>query len=263
MSVAASLLLALTVALPPVAVPYGSGERVVLRITYAHLLAGRALVRVEGTAHEGRPVLQFIEEAESQGPFAWLFGFRVHDRTVALWDPQTGCSLEIDKTLREGKARRDQVVTFDPEGTAEVQDPKIAQTHFEIEPCSIDILSALFIARQRGIPDDGPLSLSVFDNGRRFVLTARVVGRERLDLPPPLGRNVPTVILEPQLAEGTGLFVKEKDGKLRVWLTDDARRIPVRMRSKVAIGSVSADLEEYRPPDSVAAPSVPGPTRVK
>jgi Protein of unknown function (DUF3108) len=260
----AGLLLALAVgALPPVAAPYGSGERVVLRITYAHLLAGRALVRVEGAEHEGRPILQFIEEADSRGPFAWLFGFRVHDRTVALWDPQTGCSLQIDKTLREGKARRDQVVTFDPKGTAEVQDPKIAQTHFEIEPCSLDILSALFVARQRGIPEDGPLKLSVFDNGRRFVLTARVVGRERLDLPPPLGRNVPTVILEPQLEEGTGLFVKEKDGKLRVWLTDDARRIPVRMRSKVAVGSVSADLEEYHAPDSVDAPSAPASTRIK
>jgi hypothetical protein len=49
--------------------------------------------------------------------------------------------------------------------------------------------------------------------------------------------------VEPQLVEGTGLFVKE--GRLRIWLTDDDRRIPVRMRSKVAIGSVSADLEAY------------------
>jgi hypothetical protein len=56
---------------------------------------------------------------------------------------------------------------------------------------------------------------------------------------------VPTVIVEPLLAEGTGLFVKE--GRLKIWLTDDERRIPVRMRSKVAIGSVSADLESYTP----------------
>jgi hypothetical protein len=62
------------------------------------------------------------------------------------------------------------------------------------------------------------------------------------------------VIVEPQLAEGTGLFVKEKNAKLRIWLTDDARRIPVRMRSKVAVGSVSADLEEYTPPTAAAAP---------
>ena len=52
-------------------------------------------------------------------------------------------------------------------------------------------------------------------------------------------------MVEPLLLEGTGLFVKQ--GRLKIWLTDDARRIPVRMRSKVAIGSVSADLEAYTP----------------
>ena len=38
-----------------------------------------------------------------------------------------------------------------------------------------------------------------------------------------------------------------KEGRLKIWLTDDERRIPVRLRSKVAVGSVSADLESYTP----------------
>ena len=90
------------------------------------------------------------------------------------------------------------------------------------------------------------------------MLEVRFVGRERLDLPKPLGKKVPTVIVEPVLAEGTGLFVKE--GRLKVWLTDDARRIPVRMRAKVAIGSVSADLESYTPGDGspLRAPACTG-----
>jgi hypothetical protein len=235
----------------PAPPPFGPGERVALRVTFAGILAGRAWVSVAPAEHEGQPVWQFVEEARSQGFFAWLLHFRVEDRTVALWDPSTGCSLRLEKRLREGKARRDQVVVFDPAGRVEVEDPKIKETHFDVEPCSLDILSVLFVARMRPVSDEEPLKLTVFDNGRRFVMTSRVVGRERLDLPPPLGRDVPTVIVEPRLAEGTGLFVKEKDSKLRVWLTDDERRIPVRMRSKVAIGSVSADLEEYTPPTPV------------
>lgn len=69
------------------------------------------------------------------------------------------------------------------------------------------------------------------------------MGRERLDLPAPFGKKYPTIVIEPQLLEGTGLFVKR--GRLKIWLSDDARRLPVRMRAKVAIGSVSADLESY------------------
>lgn len=215
-----------------------------LRITYARLLAGRATASV--TAHElnGRPVLRFVTTAKSQGFFAWLFRFRVDDRTHANWDPASGCSLGIEKRLREGKAQRDQRVRIDPRsGDVDVEDAKITEKHFRLEPCTLDVLSALYVTRMRGVPETGRLELPVFDNGKRYMLGVRFLGRERLDLPAPFGKNTPTVVVEPLLLEGTGLFVKE--GRLKIWLTDDARRVPVRMRSKVAIGSVSADLEEY------------------
>jgi len=222
--------------------PFAAGESVTFRITYLHLLAGRAWVRVEAAPGQGAR-LQFIEGAKSQGFFAWLFRFRVDDRTVAEWDPETGCSLGIEKHLHEGKARREQVVRIDPVGgVATVQDPKIAHERFDLEPCTLDVLSAFFVTRLRGVSETEALDLPVFDNGKHYRLRVRVVGRETLDLPSPLGRRA-TVIVEPQLLEGTGLFVKE--GKLRIWLTDDGRRIPVRLKAKVAVGAISADLEEY------------------
>lgn len=218
------------------------------RITYARLLAGRAWVSVLPGEGEGQSALRFVAEAKSQGFFAWLFRFRVDDRTVATWDPGSGCSLAIEKRLREGRAVRDQFVTFDREaGVALVADPKIKETRFDVGPCVLDVLSAFFVTRLRGVPETGELTLPVFDNAKHYELGVRFVKRERLDLPAPLGRKVPTIVVEPRLLEGTGLFVKE--GRLRIWLTDDERRIPVRMRSKVAIGSVSADLETYTPPD--------------
>src|SRR5918995_7265853 len=224
--------------------PFGPGERVAFRITYARLLAGRAWVSVLPGEPGGRPVLRFVAEAKSQGFFAWLVGFRVDDRTVATWEPASGCSLAIEKRLREGRAVRDQSVVFDrEEGVALVTDPKIKETRFEVGSCVLDVLSAFFVTRLRGVPETGELTLPVFDNGKRYALGVRFLKKERLNLPAPLGRGIPTIVVEPRLIEGTGLFVKE--GRLRIWLTDDERRIPVRMRSKVAIGSVSADLEAY------------------
>lgn len=230
--------------------PFGPGERVTMRITYAHLLAGRATVSVVPIEHDGRPVLRFVAVARSQGFFAWLLRFRVNDLTAADWDPASGCSLGIEKHLMEGRAERDQRVRIDPvTGTAQVEDRKIRETAFHLDPCTLDVLSAFFVTRLRGVPAGGTLELPVFDNGKRYTLGIRFRGRETLDLPEPLGKKVPTVIVEPMLLEGTGLFVKE--GRLKIWLTDDARRIPVRMRSKVAIGSVSADLESYVPGEPV------------
>jgi hypothetical protein len=219
-----------------------------MRISYAHIRAGTAELRVEA-APELRPgALRFVAEARSQGFFAWLFRFRVNDRTVAAWDGASGCSLSIEKHLREGRAQRDQRVWFDPEsGVARVEDAKLKESRFELAACTLDVLSALFVARVRGVPESGALELPVFDNGKRYTLGVRFVGREALDLPPPFGRRTPSRVVEPQLLEGTGLFVKEKEARLRIWLTDDARRVPVRMKSKVAVGSVAADLESYEP----------------
>lgn len=231
--------------LPAAELPFAPGEKIALRISYAHILAGRAWLSVARGTHLDRPALEFVAEAKSQGFFAWLFRFRVEDRTVARWDPADGCSLSIEKHLREGRAERDQVVTFDPAGRARVEDRKVQQKEFELQPCTLDVLSAFFVTRVQGVPEQGQLELPVFDNGKHYRLGVRFLGRETLDLPRPLGRGVRTVVIEPQLVQGTGLFVKE--GRLKIWLTDDARRIPVRLRSKVAIGSVSAELESYEP----------------
>ena len=225
--------------------PFREGERVTLKITYLQFLAGRATVSVQpGEVEDGGARLRFVAEAKSQGFFAWLFRYRVDDRTVAQWDPDSGCSLGIEKHLRERDVVRDQIVRIDPvTGAAHVEDRKIRQTRFELDPCVLDILSAFFVTRLRGVRDGEPLELPVFDNGKHYRLGVRFRGRERLDLPAPFGKKTPTVIVEPQLLEGTGLFVKE--GRLRIWLSDDARRVPVRLRAKVPIGSVSADLESY------------------
>jgi hypothetical protein len=230
---------------PPLS--FGPGERVDMRITYAGLLAGRASLAVE----PGAPGVsfRFVSVAKSQGFFAWLFRYRVDDRTVAEWNPATSCSLGIEKHLREGRAVRDQVVRIDPvTGRVEVEDKKVAGSVFSAEPCALDVLSALYVTRARGVSATEPLRLPVFDNGKSYVLEVQFRRRERLDLPAPLGRKAPTVVVEPLLAEGTGLFAKK--GRLTIWLTDDERRVPVRMRSKVAIGSVSADLESYTPPSA-------------
>ena len=227
------------------ALPFGPGERVAMRVTYAGMLAGRASLAVE-PGRDGAS-LRFVSVARSQGFFAWLFRFHVDDRTVAEWDPATSCSLGIEKHLREGRAAREQVVRMDPDsGRVEVEDRKMEQHDFSLQPCVLDVLSAFFLTRARGVSEQAPLKLPVFDNGKSYLLEVRWRGRERLDLPEPLGRDVPTVVVEPLLAEGTGLFATK--GRVAVWLTDDERRIPVRLRSKVAIGSISADLESYTPP---------------
>ena len=242
---AAALALALSAtSLPAETLPFGPGERIALKVTYARVNAGRAVMSVVSETRDGRPVVHFVQEVKSEGFFAWLFRYRVDNRLVAQWDPESGCSYGIEKRLRQGKHVRDQKVAIDPvAGRAEVAEHGQRVT-FDTGPCVLDILSAFYVARARGIPASGSVSVPVYDHGKVYDLVFQVVGRDVLDLPPPLGKKVKTLIVEPKLPKGSGLFAQE--GDLTVWVTDDERRIPVRARTKVAVGSVSADLESYR-----------------
>jgi hypothetical protein len=229
--------------------PFGPGERVVMRITWAKLLAGRAWLSVAAPVPGGP--LQFELTARSQGFFAWLTRFRVDDRTVSRWDAQRRCSLGIEKRLREGRHARDQRIEIDPAaGVALAEDPRLAQERYEVGPCVQDVLSAFFSARAAGFAGDGaPPSVRTFDNGRLFDMRFEPVRREALDLPPPLGRKVPTRVFEVRLVPEAGVF--EQQGRLMLWVSDDERRIPVRLRAKAPVGWVSADLESYQTPDPV------------
>ena len=51
------------------------------------------------------------------------------------------------------------------------------------------------------------------------------------------------IVVEP-LLQSVGVFKHE--GKLKVWLTDDRLKMPVLMKSKVLVGSVSAELTDYQ-----------------
>jgi hypothetical protein len=49
-------------------------------------------------------------------------------------------------------------------------------------------------------------------------------------------------VVEPLVKEG-GLFKSE--GLIVVWLTDDERRMPIRVNAKVLIGSIDTELKSY------------------
>jgi hypothetical protein len=48
--------------------------------------------------------------------------------------------------------------------------------------------------------------------------------------------------VEPSLEHVGGVFEKSKDAKVQIWVTADARRIPVKIKSKVAVGSFVGEL---------------------
>jgi len=59
-----------------------------------------------------------------------------------------------------------------------------------------------------------------------------------------------TFLIEPDLKDVKGVFEKSDDSNILIWVTADSRHIPVKIESKVIIGSFMGELTEVHIPDS-------------
>ena len=103
-----------------------------------------------------------------------------------------------------------------------------------------DALSALYYVRTQELKVGGSVWVENFTDGKSYSLEVRVLGRETIEVE--AGR-FDCVVVEP-ITGTVGVFKNE--GRLKVWLTDDRVKLPVLMKSKILIGSISAELTSYR-----------------
>lgn len=76
-------------------------------------------------------------------------------------------------------------------------------------------------------------------------VTIRVIKRESCELPD--GSKLQCLVLHPTImADRNGMFSPRADA--RIWLTDDDRRIPVQIRSKLAFGTVTLKIRSMKLP---------------
>lgn len=99
-----------------------------------------------------------------------------------------------------------------------------------------DVMSAFYATRRSPLEPGNHLVLAIFDSGKMLSTRVEVLRRERI-LVGEAERE--TVVIRPVLLT-EGLF--RRSGEIRIWLTDDGERLPVRMKTAVFVGPVSAVL---------------------
>ena len=72
-------------------------------------------------------------------------------------------------------------------------------------------------------------------------VTLKVLKREDFEMPD--GSKVPCLVLQP-IVGNDGIFAPRADSRL--WLTDDAHRIPVQIRSRLPYGTITLRLTAFR-----------------
>ena len=222
--------------LPPVSQPFRSGESLKFSVQYGFIKAGTAYLEVPQVREwNGRRVYTLVARAESNAFFSRFY--KVRNRIESFWDKDGLFSWRYTENRREGGYRAQSEILFDQEHhEARYSDGR----SFPIPPQVQDALSSFYYTRFQALPLGGSIVFDYHASRKSQPLEVKVLGRERVQTP---AGTFDCVAIEPILKAG-GIF--KNKGRLVIWLTDDERRMPVLMRSKVAVGSISVVLQEVR-----------------
>jgi hypothetical protein len=204
------------------------GEKLEFEILYGVIPAGRASLEVKGRTTPEGDIYRITSTARSNEAIS-LF-FEVNDVLVAEVDAETADPLLFMKRLREGPFKRDERAVYEPGGVVRTE-----KTEYLVEPGTRDILSALYLVRGHDLRVGDEVTVKAFEGGKSYDARVRVLRRERVRTD---RRDYDCLVIEPDIYEGAF----GKTGRLLIWLTDDPLKIPVQVKSKVAVGSFVARL---------------------
>ncbi len=238
--------------------PFEPGEKLTFNLRWGVISAGTAVLEVHPMSEvEGEEVYHFSLTVRTNSVLDRIY--RVRDRIDAYVFSDLSGSALYEKKQQEGRHERDIKVTFDREaGTALYSNFGRERDPIPLEPGTFDPLSVFYVFRTLPFGDNGRVQINVTDGKEVQLGEGRLRGRETIRVP--AGR-FETRLVEPDMREVGGVFEESDDATLRIWVSDDDRRIPVRLSSKVAVGSFHAELIEIKGEKAPERPPPPAPPR--
>ncbi len=212
-------------------------EKLVYDLTWTGVKAGEASLEIL----ENGEKLSIISRAWSA---KWISIFyKVDDRTESTMikknsPPFVGQPVHYRLKIREGRHRRDKEIIFNHvDGKATyINHLDNERRDFDVPPIIFDPLSSFYYLRTFNLEVGRSVFIDVFDSKKVWNVEIQVLRKERLELP---SGTFDTIVVKP-LMKSEGIFSRK--GDILIWLTDDEKRIPVKMQTKIAVGLVTATL---------------------
>jgi hypothetical protein len=218
---------------------FGYGERLEYDVGYKFITAGTASFTIgkDPVMIKGRPCFDVRFEVASLKSLDFVY--KVRDRYRTLIDVDGIFPWRFEQIIREGGFSKDFSASFDQVANKAYT----TEGTFDVPPFVHDIVSAFYYVRSvdiRSFKKGEVINLKNFFDRESHDLVVRVLGRQRIEVK---AGTFNTIAVEPVIKSGS-LFKFE--GKLILWLSDDDRRIPVKVSTKIPIGTIDAELTGYR-----------------
>jgi hypothetical protein len=218
--------------------PFSPGEKLTFQIKWSFIPAGEVVLEIlPMETINGVRAYHFLMTARTY-PFIDLF-YKARDRIDAYTDAEITHSI-LYKKQKKGKSKRDVLVNFDwQRREAQYSNFGKKRKPVSIRPGSFDPLSVFYFFRLHELRENAEVHAPVTDGNRCVVGRARIAKRETIKV---AHTTYDTFLVEPDLRHIRGVFEKGKNAKFQIWIIADNRRIPVKIKSKVVVGSFVAEL---------------------
>lgn len=217
---------------------FKKGEKLTFAVKYKFVTAGYAVMSVGSTTEtvSGRPTYPVKFTVRTTDSFDKIF--KVRD-TYQTWIDTDGLfPWKFTQKVREGSYSKDFSANID-------QKEKSARTTagtFKTPAYVQDVLSAFYYARAHdysSMKKNESFTLKNFYGKKTHTLKVKYLGKETITVD---AGTFKCIKVEPMVKEG-GLFKSE--GKIYLWMTDDKNHMPVKVKAKVAVGSIDSELTKY------------------
>jgi uncharacterized protein DUF3108 len=228
------------------ALPFAVGERLTYRVTVGRLgTVGHGTMTVEGPV-DIRGTMTYALRSEVHARIGFL---RASDRTESWLDPVRMAALRYRKRERRALSGGDeQVELFPDEQRWQDRDGRGGASPM----AALDELSFIYFVRTLPLDADSIEAIVRHYDAARNPIRVRVLGTDTLTTPAGTftTRVVELRVKDPQRYGGEGV--------IRLYLSDDAQRIPVRIESTVPVlGTTVLTLDTATPAPARLAHVVP------
>lgn len=232
-----------------VSMPFGPGETLTYEAKFNKIIklgipVADMTFTVSRDEDTGNLVLNGV--AKSKGTLLKILRFSFLQTIGSTVEPGNFTTLKTVKHDVQKERVRDSEAVFDHESdvvTYIETDPNdlsrpprtIAS---QITPDVHDILSGLYSLRFQLLEVGREFNITVSDSGLVYEIPVKVVEREEQKT---IFGKVMCLRLEPQIFGENRLI--GGDGSMKIWITDDARRVPVRSEVKASVGEFEIKLQ--------------------
>ncbi len=224
---------------------FGTGERIEYRVHYGFINAAEAKVEVANSVVRinNRPCYRVNVTGRTVGAFDLVS--RVRDQWRSYIDTAAILPQMFQQNIEENKHRKQETLTFNHSSDVVYQDDKDRQEKksYKVPDNVHDVISGYYFLRTMNFDrfTEGQLiEVPTFFSGEVYPMRVRYRGREVIKTK--FGK-IRVIKLNPVMPNNK-LF--KGDDSVRIWVSDDDNKVPVKVEVDLWIGALEMDLKSFR-----------------